>query len=141
MAFYSVNHRMLCDTMHVNGVLRAIIDRTYSFLSNRIFKVRVAVSQPAPVPPCSGVPPDTVLDIIILLIFTYILLGVLSGNVPVVVGDIKFMSDRSQYDELHQSFLATVQCSNDCDQPLNAAKCSQILILANNICHGRLDIP
>ncbi len=43
-AFESVNHRMLCDNMHVYGIHQIIVDWTLSFLFIRIFKVRVAES-------------------------------------------------------------------------------------------------
>ncbi len=43
-AFDSVNHRILCDEMHVYGIHQTIVDWTRSFIFNRTFKIRVAVS-------------------------------------------------------------------------------------------------
>ncbi len=114
--------------MHVYGIHQTIVDWTRSFLFNRSFKVRVAESQSAPVPACSGVPQGSVLGPILFLIFVNDLPDVLSGNVLLFADDVKLISARSQYEDLHQNLQAAFQRSEDCDLPLNAAGCSHVAI-------------
>ncbi len=101
-AFDSVNHRMLCDKMLAYGIHRFIVDWTRSFLSNRTFQVRVGEPYSAPAPACSGVPQGSVLGTILLLIFVNDLPDVLSGSLLLFADDVKLISARSQYEELHQ---------------------------------------
>ncbi len=73
-------------------------------------------------------PQGSVLGPILFLIFVDDLPDVLSGNALLFAEDVKLMSARSQYVELHQNLRAAFQWSEDCDLPLNAAKCSHVAI-------------
>ncbi len=65
---------------------------------------------------------DDILGPILLLIFVNDLPGVLLGSVLLFADDVKLISARSQYEEIHQNLQAAFQWSEDCDLPLNAAK-------------------
>ncbi len=60
---------MLCDKMLAYGIHQAIVGWTRSYLFNRTFKVRVAESQSALVPACSGMPQGSVLGTILFRVF------------------------------------------------------------------------
>ncbi len=68
--FNSVNCRILCEKMLAHGIRRSFVDWTRSFLSNRIFRVRVARSYSAPLSLCSGIPRSSVLGYFLFLIFS-----------------------------------------------------------------------
>ncbi len=100
---------MLCDEILAYGIHRSIVDWTRSFLSNRTFQVRVAEFNSALVPACSGVPQGSVLGPILFQLFVNDLPGVLSGSVLLFTDNVKLISVRSQYGELHQNLEAAFQ--------------------------------
>ncbi len=110
------------------GIYRSIVDWTRSFLSNHTFQVRVGESYSAPVPACSGVPQGSVLGPILFLLFVNDLHDVLSGSVLLFANEVKLISARFKYAELHQNLEAAFQWSDDCNLPLNESKCSHISI-------------
>ncbi len=57
-----------------------------------------------------GVPQGSVLGPILFLIFVNDLPDVLSGSVLLFADDVKLISARSQYEELHQNLQAAFQC-------------------------------
>ncbi len=73
-------------------------------------------------------PQGSVLGPILFLIFVNDLPDVLSGNALLFAVDVKLISARSQYEELHRDLQAAFQWSEECDLPLNAAKCSHVAI-------------
>ncbi len=99
-AFDSVNHRILCDKMLAYCIHPSIVDWKRSFLSDRMFQVRVTESYSAPVAACSGIHQISVLGHILFLIFVNDLPNALSGSVLLFADDVKLISARSQYGEL-----------------------------------------
>ncbi len=80
------------------------------------------------IPACSGVPQGSILGPILFLLFVNALPDVLLGSGLLFADDVKMISARSQYEELHQNLQAAFQWSEDCDLPLNVVKCSHVAI-------------
>ncbi len=110
------------------GVHQSIVDWTRTFLTNRVFCVRVEQHLSAPRPAWSGVLQGSVLGPILFLIFINDLPRVLSGNVLLFADDVKLFAPRSAYEETQRNLRAAFQWSEDADLPLNAAKCVHLLI-------------
>ncbi len=64
----------------------------------------------------------------VFLIFANDLPDVLSANVLLFADDVKLISTRLQFAELHQNLEAVFQWSDDCDLPLNTGKRSNVSI-------------